>query len=130
MSNLLVVNSTRAETRVALIEDGLLSEIYMERRRDRGIAGNIYKGKVLRVLPGMQAAFVDIGQEKAGFLHVSDFYNFEKDISLVVDEDTEVVPPPSRGKVSRRMNISDCMKQGDEILGQLAVARVTGTMRR
>ena len=131
----MVVNSTRAETRVALIEDGLLSEIYMERRRDRGVAGNIYKGKVLRVLPGMQAAFVDISLEKAGFLHVSDFYNFEKDINLIdgVDEDDDAVPPPSRGKVSRRMNISDCMKQGDEILVQVAKepmgtkgARLTG----
>lgn len=132
MSNILVVNSTRAETRVALIEDGLLSEIYMERRRDRGIAGNIYKGRVLRVLPGMQAAFIDIAQEKAGFLHVSDFYNFEKDINLL-EEDSDEWPPPSRGKISRRINITDCMKEGEEILVQVAKepmgtkgARLTG----
>ncbi len=132
MSNTLVVNSTRAETRVALIEDGLLSEIYMERRRDRGVAGNIYKGRVLRVLPGMQAAFVDVAQEKAGFLHVSDFYSFEKDLNLL-DDDPDQWPPPSRGKISKKINISDCMKEGDEILVQVAKepmgtkgARLTG----
>ncbi|TXD36109.1 Rne/Rng family ribonuclease [Lujinxingia vulgaris] len=132
MSNILVVNSTRSETRVALIEDGLLSEIYMERRRDRGVAGNIYKGKVLRVLPGMQAAFVDVAQEKAGFLHVSDFYNFEKDINLL-EEDGDQWPPPSRGKISRKINISDCIKEGQEVLVQVAKepmgtkgARLTG----
>lgn len=134
MSNILVVNSTRAETRVALIEDGILSEIYMERRRDRGVAGNIYKGKVLRVLPGMQAAFVDVAQEKAGFLHVSDFYNFEKDIDILEgNDDDEALPPPSRGKISRKINISECMKEGEEILVQVAKepmgtkgARLTG----
>ena len=132
MSNTLLVNSTRAETRVALIENGLLSELYMERRRDRGIAGNVYKGRVLRVLPGMQAAFVDIAQEKAGFLHVSDFYSFKKDLSLL-DEDPDQWPPPSRGKLSKKINISDCMKEGEEILVQVAKepmgtkgARLTG----
>ncbi len=132
MSNILVVNSTRAETRVALIEDGILSEIYMERRRDRGVAGNIYKGRVLRVLPGMQAAFIDVAQEKAGFLHVSDFYNFQKDINHL-EGDGETLPPPSRGKISRKINISDCMKEGEEILVQVAKepmgtkgARLTG----
>lgn len=134
MSNILVVNSTRSETRVALIEDGLLSELYMERRRDRGVAGNIYKGKILRVLPGMQAAFIDVAQEKAGFLHVSDFYNFETDIDYLEDADgEETVPPPSRGKISRKIDISDCMKEGDDILVQVAKepmgtkgARLTG----
>ena len=132
MSNILVVNSTRAETRVALIEEGLLSEIYMERRRDRGIAGNVYKGRILRVLPGMQAAFIDIAQEKAGFLHVSDFYDFDKDLNLLED-DPDQWPPPSRGKISKKINISDCMKEGEEILVQVAKepmgtkgARLTG----
>ncbi len=74
MANLILINSTPEEARVALVENGALAEIHIERTRDRGIAGNIYKGKVVRVLPGMQAAFVDIGLPKAGFLHVSDFY--------------------------------------------------------
>ncbi len=132
MSNTLLVNSTRAETRVALIEDGILSELYMERRRDRGVASNVYKGRVLRVLPGMQAAFVDVAQEKAGFLHVSDFYSFDKEFELL-DEDPDQMPPPSRGKISKKINISDCMKEGEEILVQVSKepmgtkgARLTG----
>src|SRR2546426_8289045 len=61
MSNILVINASGQETRVALIEQGTISEYYLERKNEKGIVGNIYKGKVVRVLPGMQAAFVDIG---------------------------------------------------------------------
>lgn len=74
MSKLILINATPEEARVALVENQSLAEMHIERTRDRGIVGNIYKGKVVRVLPGMQAAFVDIGLAKAGFLHVSDFY--------------------------------------------------------
>src|SRR5208337_3486069 len=74
MSAELIVNSNPFETRVALVENGQVAELYVERSSDRGIAGNIYKGRVVRVLPGMQAAFVDIGLEKAAFLYVSDIY--------------------------------------------------------
>jgi ribonuclease G len=69
----IIINASPLEVRVALIEDGALSEFYLEREQRGGLAGNIYKGRVTRVLPGMQAAFVDIGLEKAGFLHASDF---------------------------------------------------------
>ena len=68
----LLVNVTPSETRVAYIDGGILQEIHIERETKRGIAGNIYKGRISRVLPGMQAAFVDIGLEKAAFLHASD----------------------------------------------------------
>ena len=68
----ILINITPQETRVAIVENGALQEVSIERQRSRGIVGNIYKGKVNRVLPGMEAAFVDIGLEKAGFLHVSD----------------------------------------------------------
>ncbi len=69
----LIINACALEVRVALLEDRVLTEFMVERTAQRGLAGNIYKGRVMRVLPGMQAAFVDIGLEKAGFLHVSDF---------------------------------------------------------
>lgn len=69
----ILINVTPQETRVAIVENGSLQEVSIERRRNRGIVGNIYKGKVNRVLPGMEAAFVDIGLERSGFLHVSDF---------------------------------------------------------
>jgi len=72
MSNILVINASGQETRVALIEQGTISEYYLERKNEKGIVGNIYKGKVVRVLPGMQAAFVEIGLDKAAFLYVGD----------------------------------------------------------
>ena len=68
----ILINITPRETRVAIVENGTLQEVCIERQTSRGIVGNIYKGKVNRVLPGMEAAFVDIGLDKAGFLHVSD----------------------------------------------------------
>src|SRR5206468_1489241 len=68
----ILINVAPWETRVALLEDTTLVELHIERRGGGGIAGNIYKGKVLRVLPGMQAAFIDIGLPKAAFLHASD----------------------------------------------------------
>jgi ribonuclease G len=72
MSEEILINVTPRETRVALLENGVLQEIFIERALRRGLVGNIYKGKVCRVLPGMQAAFVDIGLERAAFLHASD----------------------------------------------------------
>ena len=72
MSEEILINVTPQETRVAVVENGVLQEIFIERTRKRGIVGNIYKGKVCRVLPGMQAAFVEIGLERAAFLHASD----------------------------------------------------------
>ncbi|MGA9524524.1 MAG: ribonuclease G, partial [Myxococcaceae bacterium] len=72
MGSTLVINAAGRETRVALVEGGHIAEFYLERKKDKGIVGNIYKGRVVRVLPGMQAAFVDIGLEKAAFLYVND----------------------------------------------------------
>ena len=72
MSTELSINVTPREIRIAIIENGVLQEILVERTNRRGLVGNIYKGRVARVLPGMQAAFVDIGFERAAFLHVSD----------------------------------------------------------
>ncbi|PPC90693.1 MAG: ribonuclease G [Methylobacter sp.] len=72
MSEEILINVTPPETRVAVIENGVLQELIIERSRQIGLVGNIYKGQVCRVLPGMQAAFVDIGLPKAAFLHISD----------------------------------------------------------
>src|SRR5678809_1812517 len=73
MQNLLVVNAEGPETRVAVVEEGSPAEFFVERKRDRGMVGNSYRGKVTRVLPGMQAAFVDLGPkvERAAFLYLS-----------------------------------------------------------
>src|SRR5437773_8824945 len=72
--NILVINVDVRETRVALIENGIIAELHIERKNSpfSGTVGNVYLGKVTRVLPGLQAAFIDIGQERAAFLHVED----------------------------------------------------------
>jgi len=72
MTEEILINVAPRETRVALLDNGVLQEIYLERSQNKGIVGNIYRGKVLRVLPGMQAGFVDIGLDKAAFLHADD----------------------------------------------------------
>ena len=70
--NSLIINSSPSETRVALIENGQLVEVYIERRQSADVVGNVYCGRVVRVLPGMQAAFVEIGLQRTGFLYVND----------------------------------------------------------
>ncbi len=85
MANTLVINAAGQETRVALVENNSITEFYLERKREKGIVGNIYKGRVARVLPGMQAAFVDIGLDKAAFLYVADVAgvpNFAEEFEL------------------------------------------------
>src|SRR5690242_12089538 len=77
MSKELFVSSTPHETKVAIVEDDLLAEVYMERENEYTLAGSIYKGRVTRVLPGMQSAFVEIGLERDAFLYVSDFMELE-----------------------------------------------------
>src|ERR671939_1533179 len=83
-SSLLVVNTDGPETRVALVQGGLLAELYVERKRERGIAGNIYKGRVERVLPGMQAAFINLGLEKSAYIHVSDVRGTPDDLKRLM----------------------------------------------
>ena len=77
MANELIINASLPEIRIALMENGEIQELLIERASEKGIVGNIYKGRVTRVLPGMQAAFVDIGLEKAAFLYVDDVYSHE-----------------------------------------------------
>ncbi|MGO8969673.1 MAG: Rne/Rng family ribonuclease [Myxococcaceae bacterium] len=88
MSSILVINAAGRETRVALVENGDIAEFYLERKKDKGIVGNIYKGRVVRVLPGMQAAFLDIGLDKAAFLYVSDVV-YDPDFARAAFELTE-----------------------------------------
>lgn len=83
MSDEILVNVTPKETRAALIENGVLQDVMIERSQRKGLVGNIYCGKVIRVLPGMQAAFIDIGLEKAGFIHASDICQQEPHRDIV-----------------------------------------------
>lgn len=97
MSDEILINVTPPETRVAVVENGVLQELIIERTRKRGLVGNIYKGRVCRVLPGMQAAFVDIGLDRAAFLHISDINIRDAEqfgcdnIERLLHEDQEVV---------------------------------------
>ena len=95
MSEEILINITPMEARVALVENGVLQEVHIERTLRRGIVGNIYKGKVVRVLPGMQAAFVDIGLERAAFIHASEISQREgaavEPISSLVHEGKALV---------------------------------------
>ena len=115
MPNELIINVRSFETRIALLEDRVLAELYLERTKDRGIVGNIYKGKVVKVLPGMQAAFVDIGLEKAAFLYVSDVYGGMEDyeeIGFQGEEMTLYFNPSSP--------IEDLLSEGQEIMVQVS----------
>jgi len=121
MKQEIYINSTPQESRIAIMEDGQLAEFLIERKADMGVAGNIYKGKVARVLPGMQAAFVEIGREKAGFLHASDFSTEPEDVQILSssgdDVEFEEAPrPPS----SRRLPLEKQISRGEEILVQVA----------
>src|ERR1700681_3566008 len=81
MNKELFVSSTPHETKVGLVEDDLLAEVYLERENEYTLAGSIYKGRVTRVLPGMQSAFVDLGLERDAFLYVTDFMEEQEDSS-------------------------------------------------
>ena len=72
MNKEMIISSTRHETRVAILEDDQVVELFIEREQSRGVVGNIYKGRVSKVLPGMQSAFVDLGLERDAFLYVTD----------------------------------------------------------
>lgn len=120
----LIINHFDYETRVALLEDGTIAELFIERRDDADIAGNIYKGRVQRVLPGMQAAFVDIGLEQAAFLYVDDiiddsFQDFEPFLMNETGETEEFEEKqigPSPVLTNRKYHIEDMISEGQEIL--------------
>lgn len=115
--SVIVVNADGPDKRVALIEHGILSELYLERERARGTVGNVYKGRVLRVLPGMQAAFVDIGEEKAAFLYAGDIARPSDGTVTEEDEDVgEGSLPQRRGNAP---DIATLVRPGQEILVQV-----------
>jgi ribonuclease G len=105
MNEEILINVTPRETRVALLDDGVLQELHIERTQHRGLVGNIYKGKVSRVLPGMQAAFIDIGLERTAFLHAAD-------IATLVYTDAD-------GRNQVPADIRSLLHEGQEILVQV-----------
>ena len=114
MSEELLVNVTPRETRVAVVENGMLQELHIERGSQRGVVGNIYKGKVQRVMPGMQAAFVDIGLERAAFLHANDIFRSTQ-LDAGESEDAPAAAPP----VQVQIPITELLRDGSEIVVQV-----------
>ena len=144
MSSEIIVNADPYETRVALIENGAAAEVYIERESEKSIVGNIYKGRVTKVLPGMQAAFVDIGLDKAGFLYVNDvdtiesIENYQRLAAEEVaeeeddldfdggeeEEDRNGLPRPRNDRRTRRWDkerhIEDLLKEGQQVIVQVS----------
>ncbi len=127
----LVINSRPYETRVALLENGTVTEYYLERSKGQEITGNIYRGRVIRVLPGMQAAFVDIGLPKAAFLYVSDVYDYLREFELLMLAGRDDVPPGEEelGELQEmspnfrsepRFQIQELLHEGQEIMVQVS----------
>ncbi len=115
----IIINSTPQETRIALVENGEVVELFFERKKERGILGNIYKGKVVRVLPGMESAFVDIGLEKAAFLYVSEVFHPMDEYSEMF-LGSEEADSDSQVQESGARHIEDLLTQGQEILVQVS----------
>ncbi|MBL1433180.1 MAG: ribonuclease E/G [Gammaproteobacteria bacterium] len=123
MNNELLINVTPSETRVAYVENGLLQDVFIERSGRKSLVSNIYKGKVVRVLPGMQAAFVEVGLDRTAFLHVSDVAGAPA--RGYVNGDMEVDSSPEKNSGNSGNNgtaegdIAALLKEGDEILVQV-----------
>jgi len=136
MKREIVVNSSLVETRVAVIEDGTLVELLIDNTHTQSLAGNIYKGRVLKILPGMQAAFVDIGLARDAFLYVRDIWEEMEDYEELLAEGeaveeaedaevTEEAPPrkrrqPNRPRQPSRASIEELIREGQEVLVQVA----------
>jgi ribonuclease G len=123
MSREIVINATKHESRIAVLDEGQVVELWVERTRQRTIVGNIYKGRVTKVLPGMQSAFVDLGLDRDAFLYVSDvldeFEEYENEASLDLHPDD--VPQP-RVEAS----IADLLREGQEIVVQVSKDTIAG----
>ncbi|WP_242104408.1 ribonuclease G [Lysobacter sp. M15] len=113
MTEEILVNVTPRETRVAVVENGMLQELHIERGWSRGVVGNIYKGRVQRVMPGMQAAFVEIGLERAAFLHANDIFRPTPVAGASIQEGDVALPAPAPRP------ITELVREGQDIVVQV-----------
>ncbi len=126
MKRLLLINCRPDERRVALIENGLTTELFFERFKERTLVGNIYKGRVVRVLPGMQSAFVEVGLSRTGFLFVGDYVRPDKPVGVdeggggPTPDGDEDVSEAAAGRGEKYPPIAEVLKVGQEILVQVA----------
>jgi ribonuclease G len=129
MSKEMIISSNGHETMVAILEDDLVAEIFVERERNRGVVGNVYKGRVSKVLPGMQSSFIDLGLERDGFLYVAEVIDTLEEFERLEAGDDDAAPK-AEGKDAREASraesreraqakIEDLLKEGQEILVQV-----------
>jgi ribonuclease G len=132
MNKEMIVSSNGHETMVAILEDDLVAEIFVERERHRGVVGNVYKGRVSKVLPGMQSSFIDLGLERDGFLYVADVIDTLAEFDKLAGDEDDDAAPASGGNGSggghRRerdrqdkplQKIEELLKEGQEIVVQV-----------
>jgi len=130
MTKEMIISSNGHETMVAILEDDLVAEIFIERERQRGVVGNVYKGRVSKVLPGMQSSFIDVGLERDGFLYVTEVIDTIDEFDKLESGEEEHSPPgngspgaPSSRAQSRdekpQLKIEDLLHEGQEILVQV-----------
>src|SRR5712671_1232073 len=119
MTKEMIVSSNGHETMVAILEDDLVAEVFVERERQRGVVGNVYKGRVSKVLPGMQSSFIDIGLERDGFLYVADVIDTLEEFEKLESSDDDVRPARNGDRDRPQPKIEDLLRQGEEILVQV-----------
>src|SRR5579884_1284576 len=121
MGQEIAISVAREETRVAVLDNGLVTDLYTDRAKDKDFVGNIYKGRVAKVLPGMQAAFVDIGLEKAAFMHVSDLaIDSEPGDTLLETEDDDKSAEMPRPRRQTSKPIEELLSEGQELMVQIS----------
>src|SRR5688572_14710718 len=126
MTKEMIISSNGHETMVAILEDDLVAEVFVERERQRGVVGNVYKGRVSKVLPGMQSSFIDLGLERDGFLYVADVVDTMEEFDKLEsgDEDPSTGGSGAGGGRDRDRDkpppkIEELLKEGQEILVQV-----------
>jgi len=126
MTKEMIISSNGHETMVAILEDDLVAEIFVERERQRGVVGNVYKGRVSKVLPGMQSSFIDIGLERDGFLYVADIIDTMEEFDKLESSDEEGSAKNGGGRADRdrdrdkpQPKIEDLVREGQEIIVQV-----------
>src|SRR6266567_3595232 len=107
MNKEMIVSSNGHETMVAILEDDLVAEIFVERERHRGVVGNVYKGRVSKVLPGMQSSFIDLGLERDGFLYVADVIDTLDEFDKLAGDDDDEAGGSSNGGGRRERDRQD-----------------------
>src|SRR5258708_1856403 len=121
MTKEMIISSNGHETMVAILEDDLVAEIFIERERQRGVAGNVYKGRVSKVLPGMQSSFIDVGLERDGFLYVAEVIDTLEEFEKLEagDEEENKSPRDRESQANPHAKIEELLKEGQEILVQV-----------